>query len=150
MSIKEAERYLAIAEHDFHVLSMLINVADDDTFSGSAENTTDWQVTLLYYILCIQLKALACTRSLELQDHFTIKKWINAERDLLQIARTYRKIEEWSRDARYEGRYFTNDELKRYLQWFEEVHKHLGELLQEATLVQPASIDIHAIFGPVL
>ena len=126
MSVKEAQRYLAIAEHDGVVLRMLVEGSKGE----GTEDTTDWQVALLYYIMCIRVKALGSCRGVELQDHYSIKQWLNAESDLLGIARPYRKAEEWSRDARYEGRRFGRDELKRYLGWFASVYDHLGALLQ--------------------
>ena len=110
-------------------------------------DTTDWQITFLYYILCIQIKALASSRGMDLQDHSAIKGWINSEKDILPIATTYRKAEEWSRDARCEGRNFTKDEMHRFLRWFCDVHAHLRTLLKADGLEQPACIDPHALLG---
>ena len=137
MSVSEASRYLDLADRDYAVAAMLTGAA------GKAKrDVTDWQVTLLYYVLCVEVKALAASRGLELPDHYSIKQWLNAERDLLVTAKPYRKAEEWSRDARYEGRLFTPAELSRYARWFEAVHLHVRDLLKRANIVRPDRISV--------
>ena len=142
MSVQEAKRYLGIAEHDYRVLCLLVEASNGSSSGASpSEDTTDWQVALLYYILCIEVKALASCRGGELQDHYTIKQWLNTETDVLSIAKYYRMAEEWSRDARYEGRCFTKEEMRRYLEWFHKIHDHLGTLFTSEGLTVPSSID---------
>lgn len=144
----EAQRYMAIAQHDCRVLGMLLHASTDEgPNESSTEDTTDWQVTLVYYVMCIQVKALGCCRGVELQDHYTIKQWLNTEADLLIIAKPYRKAEEWSRDARYEGRSFTYDEMTRYLDWFGKVYDHTAMLLENEGVSMPASADPRVLFS---
>ena len=142
MSVAEAERYLAIAQHDYRVLGLLTRASRR---APSPEDVTDWQVALLYYMLCILIKALGCCRRIELQDHYSIKRWLNAEADLLSIAKPYRKAEEWSRDARYEGRRFGPAEMRRYLSWFDAVYAHLLALLAAEGVTSPQQIDVRSV-----
>ena len=149
MSAKEAERYITIAEHNYHIFCILVGASSSKpgTNNADSEDTTDWQLTLLYYVLCIQLKALGSSRGQDLQDHYAIKCWINSAPDLTPIARSYRKAEEWSRDARYEGRHFGANEFRRYLKWFYDVHNHLGDLFEKAGITPPAAIAPRAVLG---
>jgi len=149
MNVQEARRYLELAEHDCRVLRILRRACDDPRAGAlREEDTTDWQVALVYYILCIEVKALGCCRGMELQDHYTIKRWLNDEPELREVARPYRKAEEWSRDARYEGRRFDEREMRRYLSWFGAVHDHLARLLNGEGLSVPGSVDPRPLFTP--
>lgn len=109
-------------------------------------DTTDWQVALLYYMLCLQLKALGARRGLELQDHYRIKRWLNSDNDLIPVAKPYRKAEEWSRDARYEGRCFDGAEIRRYLSWFGCVYDCVGKLLENEGVPRPEFTDPRSLF----
>jgi hypothetical protein len=68
--------------------------------------------------LWVCMKALGRARGKDLQDHFGLRQWINTEGDLVEIAEPYRYVEEWSRDARYEGRRFSGKDLERFYGWF--------------------------------
>ena len=133
----DAQRYVDVARHHYDVFVLLASASR----AADAVHSTDWQVVLLYYVLCIEVKALGSCRGKELQDHYAIKQWLNSEADLLSIAKTYRKAEEWSRDARYEGRDFTTDELRRYHQWFAEVERRVRGLLTNEDVRLPVAFE---------
>src|ERR1043165_2941397 len=115
MSTTDVERYLRLAEHDLTVLDLLSQAA-----AGAKSNAdvSDWKVTLLFYVACILVKALGRERGLELNDHFFVKQWLNTTADLVTITRSYRKLEDRSRDARYEGVLFDEKRLRQTLGWF--------------------------------
>jgi hypothetical protein len=146
MSSFQATQYVSIATHHYDVLTMLVRHTDDESSPAVVSDITDWQVTFLYYVLCLEVKAVAAARNKELQDHYAVKQWINTENDLTSIARSYRKIEEWARDARYEGRRFRPEELRQFLAWFDSVHGTLTALLSTAT-IPPPRVDPHALLG---
>ncbi len=142
MNEDAARRYVRIAEHDYRVVRLLLAARSKQKDS---EDITDWQVALLFYVLCVQVKALAICRGTELQDHYAVKQWLNVQADLCRVARSYRKIEEWSRDARYEGRNFKQSELSRFAQWFSEVHGCLSALLKKEGVEPSSLIDVTAV-----
>jgi tRNA U34 2-thiouridine synthase MnmA/TrmU len=143
MNEDAARRYVRIAEHDYRVVGLLLAACSGQK---NSEDVTDWQVALLFYILCLQVKALAVCRGKELQDHYAVKQWLNVQTELCGVARSYRKIEEWSRDARYEGRRFNPCELSRFAQWFSEVHCCLSALLKKEGVEPSSLIDVTAVF----
>ena len=135
MSSEASNRYLRLIEHDREVLRLLTEQP------APALDTSDWQITILYYILCLYMKALGSVRGLEFQDHYAIKQWLNSAPELLAIAKPYRKAEEWSRDARYEGRLFNEGERKRFLNWFIVVRDHLTQLLRSSGVTNLPQIE---------
>jgi len=59
--------------------------------------------------------------------------------DLLPITSSYRKLEEFSREARCEGRRFRPVELQTAFSWFLDVHNHIDRLLH-TTGVSPVPV----------
>jgi len=142
MSREEAIRYLQIAEHDYCIGRFLARGPQDNPTSPEMlGDTTDWQIALLYYTLCLEVKALGSSRGFELQNRYELRQWLNSEQDVIDIAKPYRKAEEWSRDARYEGRVFSRQELVRFGTWFNEVHTRVCKLLTATGLSVPSAID---------
>ena len=125
------EKYLHLIQHDVDALGLLVGAA---RASKPPKNVSDWAITLHFYILCVYVKALGRCRGKDFQDHYSIREWLNEEKDLLFIARPYRKVEEWSRDARYEGRVFDPSEVGRFHKWFVEVRNGFVALLQKEGL----------------
>ena len=128
MGAADAQPYLDLIEHDLEALGLLSTAAQA---KKPAVDVSDWQCTLVYYMACIYVKAMGRTRGKDLQDHYQLKQWINTTSDLVPITKPYRKLEERSRDARYEGRKFTGDELNETFGWFAEVRDHLVALLKK-------------------
>jgi hypothetical protein len=130
-----AEPYLELAARDAWALAALAKAGRD-----ARRDVSDWVVTLHFYTLCIYVKALGRCRGRDIQDHYGIRQWLNSDVELTPIARPYRKIEEWSRDARYEGRLFdAKSEMPRFHEWFVAVRDHLCGLLEREGL-RPARI----------
>ena len=136
MAHADVERYLKLVEHDLDTLALLSAQA-----RITKRDVTDWKCTLLFYMACIFMKALGRLRGKELQDHYQIKQWINTTPDLLSVAKSYRKLEERSRDARYEGRLFSTDELKQAVRWFVDIRDCVIGLLRAGGVVKIPTID---------
>ena len=123
------EKYLRLIEHDFGVLELLTASAKR---AQPPKDVSDWQVTLIFYITCIYIKALGRSFGRDIQDHYGLRQWLNTEPDLVVIARPYRHIEEPSRDARYEGRRFDQAFLLlRIVPNFLQVRDHVADLLEK-------------------
>ena len=104
--------YLKIIEHDFKLLDLLTGERPNHLKN---EDFSDWEITIMYYITCIYLKAVCQLFDKDIQDHYTLKRQINTLPELIYISKSYRHLEEASRDARYEGRTFLiNILLKDY------------------------------------
>ncbi|MEK6647416.1 MAG: hypothetical protein AABY84_12170 [Candidatus Firestonebacteria bacterium] len=95
--------YLKIIEHDFKLLDLLTGERPNHLKN---EDFSDWEITIMYYITCIYLKAVCQLFDKDIQDHYTLKRQINTLPELIYISKSYRHLEEASRDARYEGRTF--------------------------------------------
>ena len=108
------------------------------------ENFSDWKVTVIFYILCIYLKAtILCLYNEDIQDHSALRKKINTENKLCLIARSYRKIEEASRDARYEGRKFEIDYMiNRLLPKFNEIRDCVIKLMNEKGIQNIPNVEL--------
>lgn len=133
MTTKPAQHYLDLARRDMDAAQILATAA-----VAGQRDVTDWLTTLHFYTICVYVKALGRCRGRDFQDHYAIRQWLNTEADLLAIAGTYRKIEEWSRDARYEGRQFdARIEVPRLHGWFITVRDHLACLLKGHGLAVP-------------
>lgn len=83
----------------------------------------------------------------DVQDHYTLRQLINTKPELYPIAKSYRHIEEASRDARYEGRKFEKSFLlNRILPKFKLVREHIVTFLQNAGVQAVPSVKIQALF----
>jgi hypothetical protein len=132
------DRCLNIIRHDFDTLTLLSQ--------GAAANkppvdVSDWKCTILFYMACLYVRALAHQKGKDIHRHIEARDWINAEKDLIPIARSYRKLEERSRDARYEGRKFTRSEMDEILRWFCDVRETLIHLLAGSGLANVPRVD---------
>jgi len=124
-----APTYLTLVQHDLKTLEALTEGAAS---RKPPLDVSDWKCTLTFYMACIYVKAIASSRSVELQDHYQLRQWLNTTGDLLTITRSYRKLEERSRDARYEGRLFSAAELGEALRWYIDVRNRIVALLSAA------------------
>lgn len=133
------QRYIDLVVHDFNVLGLLTRASRQDPSIG---NISDWQVTLLFYICCVYAKAACKTLGVDIQDHFSLRQFLNTEPRLVYVARSYRKIEEASRDARYEGRTFDIDYIRdRILPNFISVRDAMVNLLEQQGVINVPKID---------
>jgi hypothetical protein len=138
MGIAEPAFYLQLIQHDSDVLATLSAAASSKT---PPLDVSDWKCTLLFYMARIYMKALGRARGRDLQDHYGIKQWINTDAALVAIARSYRKLEERSRNARYEGRRYSRPELDQACRWFSEVRDHVSNLLKRDGIQDMPVID---------
>ena len=141
MSETDAGTYFELLRRDVRTLGVLAAAARN---ANPPHDASDWVVTLHFYILCIYAKALGRCRGKEFQDHIGIRNWLNTESDLLAVAKSYRKTEEWSRDARYEGRIFDAEEIRNLHRWFRTARDIFVELLrgnacQDVPVVEPVN-----------
>lgn len=127
MTALSAQQYLALAQHDHESLKLLARAGRENR---PAVDVSDWIVTMHFYVLCVLVKALGAQRGQGFQDHYAIRHWLNSEQDVLMLATPYRKVEEWSRDARYEGRKFNASEIARFHTWYGLVRDGLKPLLK--------------------
>jgi hypothetical protein len=104
-------------------------------------DVSDWKCTLLFYIACTYVKALGMARGKDIQDHFQLRQWLNTTDDLWGFAKPYRKLEERSRDARYEGRFYASRELADCGRWFSEVRDAVVGLLRAMGVTQVPVVD---------
>ena len=137
MSAPDVARYLRLIEHDLEVLKLLAGAAK----ARGGVDVSDWKCTLLFYMACIYIKAFGRTQGKELQDHYNVKQWMNTTRELLPIAKPYRKLEERSREARYEGRKYDASEASQHARWFQEVRDGVVALLRSSGVANPPSVD---------
>lgn len=122
MTGPSAEDLLLLAERHHRALACLLRGAEHEDVSA-------WALTLNYYVLCAYTSSLAASRGLSFVRHLDLRDWINSRDGPTPIARPYRKLEEWSRDARYRGRSFDRAEAERAGEWFLEARDYiLGEM----------------------
>lgn len=145
MHVPDVERYLRLAEHDFEVLRILARAAATDP---RPRDVSDWKVTILYYVACILVRALGKDRGKDFGDHFMVKQWMNTTHDLLPMTRPYRKLEERSRDARYEGRLFSDAQLEQSVAWFIAVRDHVLDLLGRSATYRFPRLDPDSALRP--
>ena len=55
--------------------------------------------------------------------------------------RVDRKVEEWSRDARYEGRLFDAEDFDRFFGWFTDARDSIVNLLKENGIAAPPVVE---------
>lgn len=135
--------YLKLIEHNSRLLDLITGERPahlkDDDFS-------DWQVTIIFYMSCIYLKAVCFLLGEDVQDHYTLRQIINTREELYKngTAKYYRHIEEAGRDARYEGRKFDKEFIEnRILPKFYKVRDRAITILKEndVTDVPETNID---------
>jgi hypothetical protein len=131
----QVEDYLRLVQRNGECVALLAAAARKEK---PARDVSDWIITLHFYILCVYLKALGQRRGRMFQDHVSIRGYLNLEPDLLKLARPYRQVEEWSRDARYEGRLFTPDEVRRFHSHFITVRDGIVELIVKSGMATEA------------
>ena len=122
---------LTLVRHDLETLALLSPAAASQKPPLDA---SDRKCTLLFYMACIYLRALAHQRGKAIERHADARTWLNTEPDLVAIARPYRMLEERSRDARYDGRRFSQPELQGMHRWFCAIRDHLVPLLKATGL----------------
>lgn len=126
------ERYFEQLQRNGKTLEVLCSGS-----SKAGHDCSDWIVTIHFYILCIYVKALAAHSGQNIQDHVALRAWLNANPERGAMARSYRKAEEASRDARYEGKLFCENEWIRFRRWYVEARDVVVELLKTAGFAPP-------------
>ena len=142
MALADVPPYLALVASDREVLAIVTNGG-----RAAKRDVSDWQTTLVFYMACIYVKALGRLRGKDLQDHFQIKQWLNTTADLVLIAKPYRKLEDRSRDARYEGRRFATTEMEQHVLWFEIVRGAIERLLRAGGVGGLPAVDVRLAVG---
>ena len=129
--MSDTTKYLNLIEHNLRLLDLISGTRPshlkDDDFS-------DWQVTIIFYMSCIYLKAVCVLFDEDVQDHYTLRQMINTRKEIYEddIAKYYRHIEEASRDARYEGRRFDKASVEnRILPKFYKVRDRAVKILKD-------------------
>lgn len=131
--------YLNLIEHDLKTLDLLTGKRPNHL---TKEDFSDWEVTILFYMACIYIKAVCNLFGEDIQDHYTLRQIINTRPELYSIARSYRHLEEASRDARYEGRKFSRSYLiDRLLPKFNAVRDCAVSLLKQHNVTNIPDID---------
>ena len=133
-------RYISLIEHNTRLLDLLTGNLpkhlEKEDFSG-------WQVTTIFYISCIYIKAVCSLSNINIQDHYALRNEINANKDLLSISKFYRHIEEASRDARYEGRKFSKDFIINIiLPKFNKVRDCAATIIRQKGILNIIGVDI--------
>jgi len=107
-TVPEVEKYLKMVSHNFETLDFLTSAPPPNL---KQIDFSDWQVTMIFYICCIYVKSVMGAAGIDIENHYSLRREITSHPDLKKIFNKYRKLEEASRDARYEGRKFE----KRYI-----------------------------------
>jgi len=145
MNRSEAGRYLELLKHDLTVLQLLTEAAES---RDPPEDVSDWQVTLLFYLACIHVKAAGCLYSERFDDHLSLRDWMNRAPEMVKMTKDYRKLEEASRDARYEGRLFSPREIRLdQLPRFEAVRDHIVSVLRSKGMTGITHVDPGQFLG---
>lgn len=139
MTTRDAERYARLIGRNAIAARLLAQAAGKQV---PAHDASDWLIIMHFYILCVYVKCLGKCRGTDFQDHYQIRKWLNSETDMLAMARPYRKVEEWSRDARYEGRTFDSTEFRRFESYYCAVRDHLFQLLVAEGLTSVPRVEV--------
>jgi hypothetical protein len=137
MNAAPATHYLSIVRRNEETLKVLSVAADQ-----AKHDASDWIITIHFYILCLYAKALGVCRGQNFQDHISIRRWLNTDADTMPMAKSYRKVEEASRDARYEGALFTSTDCQRFERWFLDARDHLVRLLKKQGFKPPVVIPV--------
>lgn len=147
LAFPESTRYIQLAEHDIRLLALISN--QDRKQSGTLEDFSDWKVTIIFYISCILMKAVCSLWGEDIQNHYMLRRIINERPELYSIARDYRKLEEASRDARYEGRTFEPAFIvQRVIPKFNSIRDQVFLLLNNAGVACDINkFDIERILG---
>jgi len=94
---------------------------------------------MVYYSACLLIKAYLKTKATVVQDHHALQRELYADAGLSPVASDYRFLEERSRDARYEGRRFTNAEIRKdIIPAFDDVVAKIRSLLGTKKITVPA------------
>ena len=132
------QRCLDVVERDLEALRLLSTAASKNT---PPRDVSDWKCTLMFYMACIYVKAIGHQRNVELDRHSEVRRWLNTSQDLCKIALPYRKLEDHSQEARYEGRLFTRPNLLHMYTWFVEIRDAIVPLLRNEGLPASPSVD---------
>jgi len=127
--LSNIKTYFELIEHDFKVLDLL---TEEYPPNLKNEDFSDWIITLLYYMSCIYIKAYFQSIGVNIQNHQALKEEISRSSKLYFIFIPYRKLEEASRDARYEGRKFKyKDIINKYYPKLKSIHDLVIEIFNK-------------------
>ena len=138
MSLADAQGYLALAARTRRNLELLAGASVSLEPQHSAR---DWLVTMHFYILVAYVNALAAARGRRLVDHPQRAEWIRSQPDLSGIIRQYRRVEDLSRDARYEGRSFDDRDFEELHEDFRSVRDAVLPLLRQAKVPNVPTLE---------
>ncbi len=134
------DRYINLIKHNINLLDLLSGQLPGHL---SEEDFSDWCVTIIFYILCIYMKAVCALMGEDVQDHYTLRQLINTKPELYNIAKFYRHIEEDSRNARYEGKTYNREYLlNRILPKFNTVRDCAINIIKKHGIVNIPAMDI--------
>ena len=143
--MNDALKYLNLIEHNVKLLDLLTG---NKPRHLENEDFSDWQVTVIFYISCIYIKALCSLSNINIQDHYALRNEINTNKDLLPISKFYRHIEEASRDARYEGRKFQkNFIVNTILPKFNRIRDCAIDLLRKKGITDVSGVNIESLLS---
>lgn len=138
MTKADAERLLLIVRRNIDCAKLLADAAES---AKPHQDVSDWIITIEFYVLCLYMTALAECRGMTFDRHYDLRMWINTDPDVRVAAKDYRKSEEWSREARYNGRLFTADEIERFNRRFRSVTNAVTPLLRGAGVAFVPSVE---------
>lgn len=143
--MSEASQYFDLITHDLKLFDLLTGKMPNHL---AKEDFSDWQVTVLFYMACIYLKAACSFLGIDIQDHFTLRQVINNRKEFYSIARDYRHLEEASRDARYEGRRFEKPYIAdRLIPKFTSVRDCMVDFLKQNNISDIPSIEVESLLS---
>src|SRR5438093_2301199 len=135
MSTEGAQKLVEVAKRQRDCAGLLAEAART---APKPQDVSGWLITLHFYVLCLLAKAVAKSRGIDFRSQEDIRQWINTEKDIWGISKDYRKAEEMSREARYEGRLFNAEDIRRFNGWYCSVRRHLVGLIKSAGVWVPS------------
>jgi hypothetical protein len=141
------DKYLELIKHNSKLLDLITGNRPEHL---THEDFSDWQVTVMFYISCIYLKAVCTLHNIDIQDHHKLRETINTNQSLKKlwnISKDYRHIEESSRDARYEGRKFDKNNIERLLRKFYNVRDCAIGIIKDKGINNVPIIDLSFLSG---
>ena len=141
----DVQKYFGLLDHDLKLFDLLTGKIPNHLLK---EDFSDWQVTVLFYMACIYLKAGCNFLNIDIQDHFTLRQTINNRKEFYPIARVYRHLEEASRDARYEGRKFEKSYIaERLVPKFNIVRNCVVSFLKENNVSNIPTMEVENLLN---
>jgi hypothetical protein len=138
--------FIYLAEHNLKLFDLLTGQLPKHI---KDEDFSDWQVTIIFYMACILVKALCATLNEDPRSHLDIRQLIHNKNEFQSFAKEYRKLEEASRQARYEGRTFLKSYIEeRLVLNFNVIKQNIGSALKKKnkTIILP-NLDLLSLLN---